>query len=255
MEKLENVHHFTPLDSCVVISVLLGNGMDTCEEEDVSSGEESWLSRTCRCWCCYGRRQSVSESTVQFTLLPLPLSDGESTSRATTPTLVSMAPFVLSATYNAENEYIQHFGRDSDDAMTTSMSVRPSRTAQSDQLIQETKEQLEYAVTHREKTRITPREIARKFQLYQTAIHLEGDPEKRRQLIHDYEQFKSALDRDNLDDQRNAQFYTENARNEKNEPAKRLEYYRKAVQYTNNVDAKSELRNEYYLYCTSLQNK
>lgn len=225
--------------------------------DESSSGDESvdrageWLAG----WCCCGHTDD-DDSRASDTRLELlqPEADASAgtltSSRPGTPSgLVSRTPFRLSVNYDAQREYVTHFGRDSDAGGSQSLSIR---TEANRDLVRQASETLEQAVTHRGQ-KVTPREIARQFVIYETAIHLEADPQKRGSLITEYEEYKSALDMHNQDDRQKAHYYTEDARNEKLEPAKRIEYYRKAVQYTNDATQKSLLRNEYTQFCESLK--
>ncbi len=234
--------------------------MTDSTEESISSSEQDdgWLMGWC---CCGGGTESRhTRDSAQLELLQLPASDASTgtlaSSRPGTPSgLVSQSAFRLSANYDPQREYVQHFGRESD-ALAGSQSDRTVsiRTEANCELVRQASETLESAVTHRATgQRVTPREIARQFVIYETAIHLEADPEKRGRLILEYEQYKSALDLNNLDDRQKALYFTEDARNEKLEPVKRLDYYRKAVQYTNDERGKTALRNEYHQFCESLK--
>lgn len=93
---------------------------------------------------------------------------------------------------------------------------------------------------------------------YQYSIRSVNDLNVKKQLVEEYETFKSKYDADNHDDAEKAKYYLIDARNEENQnhsDKKRIEFYQKAIAFTNDPEQKKVIRNEYRDFCYNIQRK
>lgn len=98
--------------------------------------------------------------------------------------------------------------------------------------------------------------IKRSLTRYQYNICATTDVEQKKTLVQEYEQYKSKFDVDNTEDAEQAQLYLENARNKGanvNRDDQRIVFYQKAIAFTNNMEAKNELKVEYRRFCFGLK--
>lgn len=98
--------------------------------------------------------------------------------------------------------------------------------------------------------------IKRSLTRYQHHISALTDIEQKKTLVEEYEQYKAKFDVDNTVEAEQAQLYLENARNKGgniNSDDQRLVFYQKAIAFTNNMDAKNELKAEYRRFCYGLK--
>lgn len=99
--------------------------------------------------------------------------------------------------------------------------------------------------------------IRRCLTTYKYTIPTVTDIEKKRQLVDEYSLFKSKYDNDDKDEADNAEMYLENARNQvenrKFSDAERIAYYQKAIAFTNDLEKKNALKQEYRRFCYSIK--
>ncbi len=100
---------------------------------------------------------------------------------------------------------------------------------------------------------LTPRDITQNLERLSTAIRMTSDPVKKARYIKSYEVFKFDHDEDNTNDKEKARYALEDARNRLNKPFTRLNNYKVAIKFTNNIKEKENLRAEYKQYCLSLK--
>lgn len=93
--------------------------------------------------------------------------------------------------------------------------------------------------------------IHRVLARFPSAVALEPDLEKKREMVHNYEQYKACFDMDNADDSVRACIALELARNPRNTPLERITQYNEAIIYTNDLTQKAALRVECRRYCFS----
>ena len=99
--------------------------------------------------------------------------------------------------------------------------------------------------------------IRRSLTRYQSNIRAVKDLDQKKQLVDEYEKFKSKYDIDNEDDAIKASHYLDNARNNgfDHPNEKRLVFYQKAIAYTNDLQEKNDLKLEYRRFCFSIKSK
>lgn len=232
---------------------------DSPESSDAESNEDDATVRCC--WCC--RRLYISlpqsssseaEEPPRSYSLQLPPEADHSRSPDTPSSLVSLGAFVLSADYDAEREYVRHYavaGYDSESIAPQAGRVLMRDSSFSRSVVLQNRSTLDAAVTGA--AVVSPREVARCLEHLALKIRLEQELGKRATLIAEYEQYKDALERTNAEDAERARFFLSDARNQRLELEARLGYYRKAVQYTNELREKATVRAEYYAFCEQLR--
>jgi hypothetical protein len=217
------------------------------------------------CGCCpslYTALAVESSSEAEEPSRPLPSlqlpADADHSRSPETPSpLVSLGAFVLSADYDAEREYVRHYavGGYDTECLVQHQQSQSGRFVMRDNsfnksVVLQNRAILDAAVTG--ESAVSPRELTRCLEHLALKIRLEQDLEKRVTLIGEYEQYKDALDRNNSEDAERAHYFLGDARNQRLELEARLGYYRKAVQFTNELKQKEVLRNEYHDFCNQL---
>lgn len=94
--------------------------------------------------------------------------------------------------------------------------------------------------------------IRRCLTRYQHTIASMQDLDKKRTLVDEYAVFKSKYDADDKEEAEYAELHIEYARNQmanKLGDADRIEHYQKAITFTNDLDAKNALKQEYRRFC------
>lgn len=149
-----------------------------------------------------------------------------------------------------ETAYYNHF--DTLDTVRTESKLSLSDAYSPDKLDEERK----LLSSEGGETEYNRKSIKRSLTRYQYTIVATKDFKVKKTLIEEYELYKSKFDADNEEDAMRAKLYHDNAINNgySNSPGKRIEYFQKAIAYTNNLTLKSEIKHEYKRYCYSLKN-
>lgn len=97
--------------------------------------------------------------------------------------------------------------------------------------------------------------IRRCLTRYQSYVGSIKDVEKKKQLVDEYELFKSQYDVNNEEEAEKAEHYRENARNNgyTHSNEKRVIFYQRAIAFTNDLEKKNELKREYRRFCFSIK--
>lgn len=97
--------------------------------------------------------------------------------------------------------------------------------------------------------------IRRCLTRYQSCIGTVKNVEKKKQLVDEYELFKSQYDADNEEEAEKAEHYRENARNNgyNHSNENRIVFYQRAIAFTNDLEKKNELKLEYRRFCFSIK--
>ena len=147
--------------------------------------------------------------------------------------------------------YYRHFDTMEYRLISSNSTITTSDSIYSLNVLEEERKVLQNA-THHDKD---DKSIRRCLTRYQSCIGTVKDVDKKKQLVDEYELFKSRYDADNEEEAAKAEHYRENARNNgyNHSNENRIVFYQRAIAFTNDLEQKNELKLEYRRFCFSIK--
>lgn len=157
----------------------------------------------------------------------------------------------LDSQFDPDEAYIVNFER----LGIHEQTIQPIKGMVSSSQMEEILCQSEVLLSHSSPHDLTPREVIINLNRYASALRHITDLDKKRAYIQRYESHKNEYDRDNRDDKEQAELFLKNAEDASLSPRERIQYYQTAIKYTNDLDAKDQIRSNYRRYCFSLKQR
>lgn len=181
----------------------------------------------------YNIRLVKSETVIQ-----------EGLNRCPSPT--SMSQFTLDESYDPEVDFVRHYNRK--EVQSVKSLNKPVLPLESIDNIR--RDALELFA---DKKSLTPRELSRGLDKYEVILLHEQNFERKAQFIKEYQEYKEELDGSNMDDFEQATSFLKAARSRQYTLQQRLEFYQKALIYTNKKENREPIQEEYNQFCLTLK--